>query len=682
MIAAVGSRIAILLFGTLYPAYASYKAVRNKDVKAYVTWMMYWIVFALFTCIETLSDVFLSFWVPFYYEMKVVLVLWLLSPATKGSSFLYRKFVHPTLTEREKEIDEYLAKMKEKSYSTMVELGSKGINYALQTAIKGGGGLVNQLKKSYSLGDLNEEQVDAPRRRAIKNEVELTDDEDDEVQDEQRVAHRGYAPRRTQSGSSRVDMYFSAVDVNVRQRGSHTGDATNNNLAVSKAASTLSADVDVEEMEVDGLMRAASVNSRPRTRRSVSNSGPKAPSGRPKSTVLTSSVTDVLEAGFDNSTINSSLLDPFSNVYIQSDEPNFRKSTVIIEEIEDDESDFSLNDNIDPDLAKKNKGQSCESEDLKAFLPEVILKDLEEDAENFFEAENIENMEEEEEPKKPLENDIQAEVLPSEITGKPEGEIEIQKKEIITSKEPEAEITDSPSEEFQESLTNEIINKELVVVSEDEHKEEKIECITVVRDETEKSADAAPAESQDQVVEIISAEKKEDSPDVVMKVEVCVSEDNNLGQTSIIKMSLESLPTSSQAAEEIQKEFDEAEQASSSLGTSRNSLVVEQESRCSTPSSPKAEGRAGRYNKRPAPPRPTEKSPDEEGPLKARLVLKPGVVRQLPEDSVPSVFLHEAKEKKKFSKEGKSSLLSFWHAKPEKSELKEASTSSKKMTDL
>jgi hypothetical protein len=34
------------------------------------------------------------------------------------------------------EIDEYLAKMKERSYSTMVELGSKGINYALQTAIK------------------------------------------------------------------------------------------------------------------------------------------------------------------------------------------------------------------------------------------------------------------------------------------------------------------------------------------------------------------------------------------------------------------------------------------------------------------------------------------------------------------------------------------------------------------
>jgi len=39
---------------------------------------------------------------PFYYELKIVFVLWLLSPATNGSSILYRKFVHPQLSKREK----------------------------------------------------------------------------------------------------------------------------------------------------------------------------------------------------------------------------------------------------------------------------------------------------------------------------------------------------------------------------------------------------------------------------------------------------------------------------------------------------------------------------------------------------------------------------------------------------
>ncbi|XP_055529158.1 receptor expression-enhancing protein 2 isoform X2 [Wyeomyia smithii] len=139
MISAIVSRIVILLFGTLYPAYASYKAVRTKNVKEYVKWMMYWIVFAFFTCIETFTDILLS-WFPFYYEIKVILVLWLLSPATRGSSTLYRKFVHPMLTRREQEIDDYINQAKEKGYTAVLQLGSKGVNYAtnviMQTAIK------------------------------------------------------------------------------------------------------------------------------------------------------------------------------------------------------------------------------------------------------------------------------------------------------------------------------------------------------------------------------------------------------------------------------------------------------------------------------------------------------------------------------------------------------------------
>uniref|UniRef100_A0A2D4JQ73 Receptor expression-enhancing protein n=1 Tax=Micrurus lemniscatus lemniscatus TaxID=129467 RepID=A0A2D4JQ73_MICLE len=63
--------------------------------------MMYWIIFALFTTAETFTDIFLC-WFPFYYELKIAFVAWLLSPYTKGSSLLYRKFVHPTLSSKEK----------------------------------------------------------------------------------------------------------------------------------------------------------------------------------------------------------------------------------------------------------------------------------------------------------------------------------------------------------------------------------------------------------------------------------------------------------------------------------------------------------------------------------------------------------------------------------------------------
>ncbi|XP_063909430.1 receptor expression-enhancing protein 4-like isoform X3 [Zophobas morio] len=200
MISSIISRLVILLFGTLYPAYASYKAVKTKNVKEYVKWMMYWIVFALFTCAETFTDVFFS-WLPFYYEIKIILVIWLLSPATKGSSILYRKFVHPALSSREQEIDEYISKAKEQSYKQFLDLGSKGVTALMQTAIKGGGGLVNQLRKSYSLSDLSDPTLDASDGRDT-SEVVITDP---------RLLRRRRSPNRPTS--STASLYFPEVDV-------------------------------------------------------------------------------------------------------------------------------------------------------------------------------------------------------------------------------------------------------------------------------------------------------------------------------------------------------------------------------------------------------------------------------------------------------------------------------------
>jgi len=129
MISQLLSRVIALGLGTLYPAYASYKAIRTKNVKEYVKWMMYWVVFALFTSAETFTDFFLS-WFPFYYEIKIVLLIYLLSPATKGSSILYRHFVHPALLRREQRIDELISQAQEQGYRAVVDLGQRGVRYA------------------------------------------------------------------------------------------------------------------------------------------------------------------------------------------------------------------------------------------------------------------------------------------------------------------------------------------------------------------------------------------------------------------------------------------------------------------------------------------------------------------------------------------------------------------------
>lgn len=137
MISSLLSRVISLGLGTLYPAYASYKAVRTKNVKEYVKWMMYWIVFALFTSMETVTDIFLSWWFPFYFEIKIILLIWLLSPATHGSSILYRKFVHPALVRREQKIDAMLESAQTQSYNTAMELGQRGVRYVTGLVMEG-----------------------------------------------------------------------------------------------------------------------------------------------------------------------------------------------------------------------------------------------------------------------------------------------------------------------------------------------------------------------------------------------------------------------------------------------------------------------------------------------------------------------------------------------------------------
>uniref|UniRef100_A0A8C1Y2V0 Receptor expression-enhancing protein n=1 Tax=Cyprinus carpio TaxID=7962 RepID=A0A8C1Y2V0_CYPCA len=181
-----------LAFGTLYPAYSSYKAVKTKNVKEYVKWMMYWIVFALFSTAETITDMLLS-WFPFYFELKIAFVIWLLSPYTKGSSVLYRKFVHPTLSNKEKEIDEYITQAKDRSYETMMRFGKRGLNIAATAAVTAatkGQGVLSEKLRSFSMQDLTliqneyEQQLDntddthtaatLPRAKTVTRTVRAT----------------------------------------------------------------------------------------------------------------------------------------------------------------------------------------------------------------------------------------------------------------------------------------------------------------------------------------------------------------------------------------------------------------------------------------------------------------------------------------------------------------------------
>ena len=118
-----------LLICTLHPSYASFKAVKSKNVREYVRWMMYWIVFSLFSAIESILDPLVSFWLPFYSEFKVLILLYLASPMTRGSGPVYRRWVHPFLCSKEEEIDLVLEKVKEQGYSFTKTWVTKAVHW-------------------------------------------------------------------------------------------------------------------------------------------------------------------------------------------------------------------------------------------------------------------------------------------------------------------------------------------------------------------------------------------------------------------------------------------------------------------------------------------------------------------------------------------------------------------------
>ncbi|XP_035228105.1 receptor expression-enhancing protein 4-like, partial [Stegodyphus dumicola] len=136
MISVLLSRLVLLVFGTLYPAYASYKTVKTKNVRDYVKWMMYWIVFAVYTFVEIFADIFVAFWFPFYYELKIFFVLWLMCPATRGSTYIFRKLINPQLSKHEALIDSYIASLWEQGYDVARKIGAQGVDYLIEVFLE------------------------------------------------------------------------------------------------------------------------------------------------------------------------------------------------------------------------------------------------------------------------------------------------------------------------------------------------------------------------------------------------------------------------------------------------------------------------------------------------------------------------------------------------------------------
>jgi receptor expression-enhancing protein 5/6 len=99
------------LVGTLYPAFWTMKSIemRGDDDKQ---WLTYWVVFAFFSIIDMFSGFILKF-IPFYFFLKIIFLIWLFMPNSGGAHIIYHLLVVRVFKSFEKNIDHATDKFSE-----------------------------------------------------------------------------------------------------------------------------------------------------------------------------------------------------------------------------------------------------------------------------------------------------------------------------------------------------------------------------------------------------------------------------------------------------------------------------------------------------------------------------------------------------------------------------------------
>lgn len=116
-----GQQLVCNIFGFIYPAYCSMKALESKTKDDDTKWLTYWVVFATFTVVEFFVD-YIVWWFPFYWLTKCLLYVWLMAPIeNNGSILLYRRFVRPCFLRYQPQLDKFMSSAKNATVKMMAD---------------------------------------------------------------------------------------------------------------------------------------------------------------------------------------------------------------------------------------------------------------------------------------------------------------------------------------------------------------------------------------------------------------------------------------------------------------------------------------------------------------------------------------------------------------------------------
>eukprot|EP01086_Lenisia_limosa_P009516 TRINITY_DN32994_c0_g1_i2.p1 TRINITY_DN32994_c0_g1~~TRINITY_DN32994_c0_g1_i2.p1 ORF type:complete len:311 (-),score=56.04 TRINITY_DN32994_c0_g1_i2:34-966(-) len=119
----------------VYPFYKTFKALKNERDEEYRQWLMFWAVVGVFSIFESYIEWTVS-WLPFFYELKLLFVLWLAAPQSQGAVSLYSRLLHPFLIEREEQIDNKIDETVDIARANSGNLARKGMSWVQQNSAK------------------------------------------------------------------------------------------------------------------------------------------------------------------------------------------------------------------------------------------------------------------------------------------------------------------------------------------------------------------------------------------------------------------------------------------------------------------------------------------------------------------------------------------------------------------
>lgn len=88
----VGASYITCLIAVAYPAFMTFLALESDDDDEKTQWLTYWVVFGLFSIVDSFAGIILRF-IPFYYFLKMGFLIYCFHPTSQGATTVYKSFI-------------------------------------------------------------------------------------------------------------------------------------------------------------------------------------------------------------------------------------------------------------------------------------------------------------------------------------------------------------------------------------------------------------------------------------------------------------------------------------------------------------------------------------------------------------------------------------------------------------